>query len=355
VKIAIVGNYGLQQFPLLSVGGVEAAVESLAWGMHRAGADFLCVVPRRGPRFLPFVRRDRRADYPFEIVETRHGPVGPSRRRAGVISQEAARILASEKPDVIWCQGHWSYPAFLDLGVPIISSFQDSHEKRPGWMMRHDNLFFRFVSRYQYDLWVVEDWERARSFQVYYGMVDEDYDLGADRADHFLWVATLGWGWTRKGLDIFVELARRNSRHRFVAYGAGDRKIEARLREIDRELPNFEFGGELRRGAPHRDAFKRAKALVMPTQIMEALGRTVLESLTKGTPVIGSANGALPELVAEGCGVTSNDFGVLEGALDTSFDHRRCFEYSKRFLVAHEVHEMLRASERILSSGSLEP
>jgi hypothetical protein len=136
VKIAIVGNYGLQQFPLLSVGGVEAAVESLAWGMHRAGADFLCVVPRRGPRFLPFVRRDRRADYPFEIVETRHGPVGPSRRRAGVISQEAARILASEKPDVIWCQGHWSYPAFLDLGVPIISSFQDSHEKRPGWMMR---------------------------------------------------------------------------------------------------------------------------------------------------------------------------------------------------------------------------
>lgn len=353
MKIALIGNYGHQQFPLISYGGVESSVETTAWGLHRAGSNFFCVVPRRGPRFPRFRRGSRSYAYPFEIIETRRGPTGQARRKARGFIEEARQILQIERPDVIWCQGHWSVPPLLDLGTPILTTFQDSHEKRPGWMPRHENLFFRFVSRFLYELWAVEEWERERSLALPTGLVDEEYDLGTDRDDYFLWVAALSWGWHEKGLDLFVELARRNPRKRFVAYGTGNREIERRLRKIEGELSNFEFRGELLRGVAHRNAFKRARAFLMPTQILEALGRTVIESLSKGTPVIGSANGALPELIAEGCGVSSNDFARLEAALEMDFDSRRCFEHSKRFHVEHEVRELLRASDSILRRGAL--
>jgi glycosyltransferase involved in cell wall biosynthesis len=353
VKIALVGNHGHQQFPLISYGGVESSVETTAWGLHGAGNDFFCVVPRRGPRFPLFRRGARSPAYPFEIIETRHGPTGGSRRKARGFIEEAARIAAAERPDVIWCQGHWSVPPLLELGIPILTTFQDSHEKRPGWMTRHENLFFRFVSRFSYELWAVEDWERECSIHQPTGLVDEEFELAADRDDYFLWVAALSWGWHEKGLDLFVELARRNPSKRFVAYGTGKREIEARLRQVERELSNFQFRGELLRGEPHRNAFKRARAFLMPTQLPEALGRTVLESLSKGTPVLGSANGALPELIADGCGVSTNDFAVLEAALDTDFDFRRSFEHAKLFHVEHEVRKLLRTSENILRGAAL--
>ena len=38
-------------------------------------------------------------------------------------------------------------------------------------------------------------------------------------------------------------------------------------------------------------------AFVMPTRNGEAFGRTIVESLARGTPVLGSDNGAVPELL----------------------------------------------------------
>jgi glycosyltransferase involved in cell wall biosynthesis len=46
----------------------------------------------------------------------------------------------------------------------------------------------------------------------------------------------------------------------------------------------------------------RAKALLFPVQIPEAFGLVVAEALMSGTPVIGSRNGSLPELIAPDVG-----------------------------------------------------
>jgi glycosyltransferase involved in cell wall biosynthesis len=340
MKIALVGNEYKQQFPLLSYGGIEASVEQLAWGLHRANHDFFCVVPKREKK------NDGKA-FPFEILEASFVPSSISKRPAMEFALEAANIIRDKKPDVIWSQSHWSIPPLLPLEIPIICTFSDSCAKQAGWMVPHPRVFYRFVSKFQYKLWVQESWEKSCSFAIYNGLDPEEYEFSEQHEDYFLWVGGLNWGWRDKGLDLFLILAQRNPNKRFVAYGTGSNEIEAKLRELNKQMANFEFRGELKRGLEHKRAFQKAKAFLMLTQVPEALGRTVLESLSKGTPVIGSANGALPEIIREH-GVSSNDVEELNRALDQAYDNRACFEYSKKFSIENEVKQMVQASERVL-------
>ena len=316
-------------------------MECLAWALHRGGHDFFCIVPRRA------TRRPGEADR-FEIVEAAFEPGSMSGRPAGEFASRAAEILRQRKVDVVWSQSHWSLPPLLALDVPVIASFHDSGAKPPGWMIDHPAARYRFLSRFQRGAWAVADWERERSFHAHYGLGDEEFAFRDQDDGCFLWVAGLQWGWTAKGLDVFVELARRNPRHRFEAYGVGSRSIAARLHWHALRLRNFRFRGELRRGAQHRGVFARARALIAPTRLMESFGRTVIESLSKGTPVLGSRSGALPELIDERSGLTADEIEALEHALDRRFDRRACFERSRRFHVEHELAAMLEASRRAL-------
>jgi glycosyltransferase involved in cell wall biosynthesis len=338
MKIALVGNEYLQQFPLVSYGGIEASVEQLASGLHQSKTDFFCIVPQR----------ETKLDYPFEVIETPFIPSSISKRPPVEFAQLIYDILKAKKPDIIWTQSHWSPPPLIGLNIPIICTFSDSCEKQEGWMIPHENIYYRFVSKFQYQLWVKHDWEKSRSVQIYNGLSDDEYDFGKERDPYFLWVGGLVWGWQAKGLDIFLKLARSNRDKRFIAYGTGSKVIEEELQKLSLAIPNFEFKGELKRGKQHKEVFKRARAFIMPTQIPEALGRTCLESLSKGTPVLGSAKGALPEVV-KNCGITTDDFEVLHQALDESFSHETCFEYSKKFSVQNETKQMLQASQRILN------
>ena len=342
MRIALIGNEYQQQFPLISYGGIEASVEHLAWGLHKARADFFCIVPAREKNH----QGELSQNYPFEIVEAPFVPSSRSGRPPVQFAQCAHEILKVKKADIIWSQSHWSVPPLLDLNTPIICTFSDSCPRQEGWMINHPNVFYRFISKFQYRLWVREEWEHSRSFQIYYGLADDEYDFGEEREGYFLWVAGFGWGWQAKGLDVFIKLAKQNQDKRFVAYGTGSQVIEEALKRVAVLLPNFEFKGELRRGPTHREAFKKARAFIMPTRTPETFALTVLESLSKGTPVIGFANGCMPEAVRNH-GVISNDIPLLNSALTREFDHRACFEYSKRFAVEHEVKRMLEASERI--------
>jgi glycosyltransferase involved in cell wall biosynthesis len=118
---------------------------------------------------------------------------------------------------------------------------------------------------------------------------------------YFLWVASLDWGWEEKGLHIFVELAKRNPQHKFLAYGHAQAHLNVleRLKAETEGLTNFVHGSALIRGQEHTDAFCGARAFFMPTQpsIGESFGLTVIEALSKGVPVIASTAGAPAELL----------------------------------------------------------
>lgn len=351
MKIALIGGRDNQQFPTLSYGGIEACVENLAWGLYRNKRDFVCITPKR----------ERVEEYPFEIIESNVPPMPGPESNVWPFAFSLPEIIRSVKPDVIWSQSFWSAEVLDGLGIPIICTFHDfvpDHETRNRWYRYRKNTWYRFISRFQFNQWVdtTVDWERERSFCLYTGLSDDEYDFcgEGERGDYYLWVAGLSWGWHIKGLDVFIELARRNPDRIFIAYGTGNAVIEAELQKIEKEIKGFQFMGRLNRGREHREVFKRARMFLMPTQMPDPFPRTNLESMSKGTPVLGSMNGSLPEVIENGVsGYTANSIDEMEMLLDYNFDYEKCFEYSKKFHIDIEVSELIRISEEIISSGHI--
>jgi glycosyltransferase involved in cell wall biosynthesis len=337
MKIALIGNDFNQQFPVLSYGGIESCVENLAWGMFRRALDFFCVVPKR----------ELVGEYPFPVIEA---PVSPSSVSGAPPHRFVGRVkymMLDQSPDVIWCQSYWAADELMTLGIPVICTFHDSCAKQEGWIKRADHVIYRFISQFQYDNWVREDWERACSCQIYTGLADEEYDFCGEKEDYFLWVAGLNWGWEAKGLPIFIALAQANPDKKFLAYGSGSERVAGMASRYAAEIPNFEFNGPLERGENHREAFKKARAYILPSLIPDTFPRTVLESLSKGTPVIASANGALPEMVGS-CGTVSNDIKALNNALDARYEFEACFNRSRSFHVDQEVESLLAITRGLL-------
>ena len=137
-----------------------------------------------------------------------------------------------------------------------------------------------------------------------------------------------------------------------MAYGTGNKAIENKLIELSQSIQSFEFRGELRRGIAHREAFSKARLFLMPTQISEPFGRTILESISKGTPVIGSSKGALPELIINGVnGYSVNTIDEFEAFLEHEFNYEACFRSAKRFHINFEVEALVSRSMEIIRKG----
>lgn len=103
------------------------------------------------------------------------------------------------------------------------------------------------------------------------------------------------WG-RRKGLDVFLELARRlDERFQIVLVGTNE--------EIDRQLPQNILSihrtadaGEL------AQIYRAADVFANPTR-EEALGMVNIEALACGTPVVTFRTGGSPECLDDTCGV----------------------------------------------------
>ena len=347
MKIALIGSRDVQQFPTLSYGGIETCVENLAWGLHNNNQEFVCIVPRR----------EDRAAYPFEIIESDVPPMPGPEEAVWPFANSLPGIIKRVQPDIIWSQSFWSAEALKKLDIPVICTFHDfvpDDDAKKRWFRLRENAWYRFVSRFQFEQWIdpTVNWQPQRSFFLHTGLSNQEFEFGSpqERQDYYLWVGGFSWGWHYKGLNVFVTLAIRNPNKDFVVYGTGDSRIEDELKQLSHRLPNFRFKGLLPRGPLHRQAFKKAKLFLMPTRIPEPLGRTNLESMSKGTPVLGTTSGALPELIENGiCGFTTDDMEQMEALLEFPFDYQRCFEYSRRFHVNYEIQALLKKSEHILT------
>lgn len=117
----------------------------------------------------------------------------------------------------------------------------------------------------------------------------------------------VAFGWTRaKGLDVFIELAKRlDSRFRIVLVGTSD--------EVDRELPsNIISIHRTENQKELAEIYTAADLLVNPTR-EEVLGLVNVEALACGTPVVTFRTGGSPECIDESCGsvVEADDLEAL--------------------------------------------
>jgi glycosyltransferase involved in cell wall biosynthesis len=117
----------------------------------------------------------------------------------------------------------------------------------------------------------------------------------------FLYLAGFGWG-IQKGLDVFIDLSKKFPRERFFIAGAGgDPGFVEQIKQLCKQQLNLSFIGEVN-GKEKSNILGNVKALIYPTHLPDACPASVVEALFCGTPVIGSVNGSMPELVPAQCG-----------------------------------------------------
>lgn len=345
MKLCLIGNDYTQQFPLVGYGGIEACVENLAYGLTKyPEINLFVIVPKRQDI-------DPNISMPFELLETEEIPTSLSGRSPAVFALQAKKIVSQIQPDIIWSQSNWSADILQDLNIPLICTFHDSCNKQNNWIKPFVNIRYRFLSMFQYNNWVTEEWEKNISFQCYSGLIDEEYEyMNPDPTEkYFLWCAGLQWGLEAKGLHIFIELAKDNPQYKFIAYGAGNPGLEKHLANLS--IPNFIFEGSLSRGSRHRQIFGQASALIMPTQIPDTFPRTCLESISKGTPIIASNNGSLSEVVnLASVGIVCDQFDDYNLAIRNihRLNRQSVFESSKQFSIYREIDTLLSYSSNFL-------
>ena len=362
LKVSVIGSCNYQQFPLIDYGGIESSVEHLCSGLYSYFKDeviFNVIVPKIEKN------SELTNQFNFKIIETNYVGCSTSEIHPINFALEAKKIIQSSpiKPDIIWAQGDWSAKGLYDLGIPIISTIQDSGPWVEGKYLVRDNVYYRFVSKFLYDLVLLDSDKRedvslikSKSFWAHTGLDDSEFIFEPRKENYILWVAGLHWGIEGKGVDVFIELAKRLPEEKFVAYGTGNEDVASYLKQVSSELPNFEFRGKLARGKEHKNVFKNAKFFVMFTRIPEAFGRTNIEALSKGTPVLGSLYGSIPELITEeNAGICSNNIeDLIQVIKDNKIDHKKCYDYAlEKFHIKHEINFLIKMSNKILNRNDI--
>ncbi len=346
MKIILIGSEYIQQFPVLDYGGIESCVENLAFGMKKNNLNFKVIVPKR----------IKKEDYNFNILESNSNATNISGVSSKEFCQNIEKIIKDEKPDIIWSQSPWSANYLNHLNIPMIVTIHDSVTNlvTDKILKKYNNVFYRFVSKSQLELNILENDEqkiKEKSFYCHTGLSDDEYELHLEKEKYYLWVAGLNWGLTNKGLDIFIKLSQDLTNKEFVCYGSGNEQIEQYLKNI--KISNFHYFGKLNRGEEHRKVFKKANKFLMLTRLQEAFGRTTIESLSKGTPVIATNIGANKELIHPNVGTLINSYNEIINSIEKCYNTEEVYEYSKKFHVNEEIKNLLKYSNLILSKGKL--
>jgi glycosyltransferase involved in cell wall biosynthesis len=354
MKICLIGNDYKQQLPLLGYGGIEAAFENtcLTIDKYFQNQIKLCA-------FVPKILNSNNKKYNFKIIETQYVESFLSGVPPIHYANEVKNIIKNGniKPDIIWSNGSWSVNPLLELNIPIICTIMDSCGWAENKYVYHKNVHYRFVSKFLYDF-VFKDAEtnefinkiKSQSFWCYPGISDDEFVFEKNKEDYILWCAGLLWGLESKGLDLFIKMAKERPDQTFVAYGSYDERqynLVNYLKQTAKELKNFEYMGPLERGHKHKEVFKKAKLFTFLTQTTEAFGMTGIESISKGTPVLGTMNGSLPEIY-QNAGYCTNNFNEMVTSLDKKYNYEDVFNYSLKFHAKNEIDFLYKKSKSFI-------
>ena len=336
MKIVIIASGYDYEFPHPACGGSEGCTERLAEGFHKNGYDINVIC----------AKRENKQKYNFNILETE---ALPEKHHIGSMYQDQAIDIAlSLNPDLVITQSfHWKLNT---LKCPVFINVHGGGDGQLGENnQRNNNIHYKFISNTQMERCIKNKPELGNnSFLCYTSLSDEDF-MYSLKGEYFLWCASLFWGFETKGLDLFIELSNMFPEYEFIAYGMGDGKIEKFLKEeIEPKYKNFKFNGFLDRYKNHKEVFSKAIAFCQFSRLQESFGRTTIEAMSKGVPVIYFNSGATPELVQNN-GIFVNQKQQLTSAIEEvqKIDRKKVFDYSKKFHVDEEIKTIINYYSKI--------
>lgn len=140
---------------------------------------------------------------------------------------------------------------------------------------------------------IVEAGIPAERVSVVYNFVDAEDFTPPQQGRYVLFVGRLE---PEKGVDVLIRAAQRMSDVAFLVAGSGSAAASLRHQASD---ANVRFIGWLDARA-RRQALAEAVCVVVPSLWYDVAPMVILEAYAAGKPVIGSAQGGIPELIQEG-------------------------------------------------------
>jgi glycosyltransferase involved in cell wall biosynthesis len=170
------------------------------------------------------------------------------------------------------------------------------------------------------------------------------------------YVAYMGRIIQPKGLHMAIVAAKKAGVPLRIAgkHYAGEKDTYWRT-EIKPQLGRtIEYVGFLRTDAQKRDFLANARALIVPSLFEEPFGMVSIEALACGTPVIGLASGAIPEVVTHGkTGFIVKDAQEIAGAIGDigTISRATCRDdFERRFTTVRMCSEYLDAYSKVIEA-----
>ena len=222
-----------------------------------------------------------------------------------------------------WCWDHEE--EYREWNKPWVSTIHGGGmEIDPNWLTRaNNNSNIICVSKF------VADRINCKAF-VHACSDPSEFFFKEKKQDYFLYLSSLDWGF-QKGLDIFVGLAKIVKNQKFViAGGTHNHDLINWIKNICQKEKNITYVGEVN-GKEKAELFANAKGYILPTQLPDACPTTISEALMSGTPVIGSINGSLPEIIHNSVGyICRNQSEYLKAILSIKkIDPLTCRQYAE--------------------------
>lgn len=131
---------------------------------------------------------------------------------------------------------------------------------------------------------------------VYNGLDPEEYEFRAKKGNFLLFLGKVDWN--VKGLDLALRIAGQSGQRLVIAGDFLDPQYYRR--ELRHRLTGrITYVGPVG-GRDKAALLAEARGLLFPTLWPEPFGLVAIEAMVSGTPVLGTFNGALPEIVVHG-------------------------------------------------------
>src|SRR5579859_7319155 len=139
--------------------------------------------------------------------------------------------------------------------------------------------------------------DRIGALNFIHNCSDENiFTFNDQKEDYFLWMAGTDWqaGQDGKGLWRTITLAKKLKFKLKIAGIGQNKQVIEQIKQLCDD--RIEYIGAVN-GKEKVDVLKKAKALILLTQLPDTCPISVSEALLCGTPVVGSTNGSMPELI----------------------------------------------------------